>query len=654
MSFAVDSLLKNNSTQILFQMYIFLGIISVFMIINLLLYYIKRSIGNYELLIKLGMSKKVYAFVRAMESIVGIFMISFIGLCFGTIVSTLTVFVLNKSGMLVTALQSGIDVYIKSLVVIFFIFVFSCMATRDIWRERKSGNFVNKEDVQEKIPTRFLKSLFGIGIVLCIGQVYRYTKIYNFESIILVVLFLGGLFLIFRCGIVLLYMGKRKKISYFDRLLENSQMWNKTLTNTGYLFGLFLIQFFVMLFFSLQIVSTFLAERPTQLYPYDIVCIANEEDKDFFQQIKEQYKLEIKSYPMVRISNYDMTESIESRGQRTIQGQQIGISESTYHELKKNIDTNYKKIALNLDHKGEKIYVVHQQDKATKAQPVDFWMHSSKPLLHIGAPCPGVTSEMALTSRKSDVGYYYKTIQGEEIGSLIGVFGQGVQENMIVFSDEYFLEAEKWWESRNIRTGREITDPKDRILNVTVRQGPTNLVLINNVKKEDTPKIKKDMGIFKKRHVDDEAYNPSIRSYYLKEEAISQLAMERVIKITMSILLIFYFFVVSIFVISMKLITNCKENIKRNQFLKCMGVEIKKRRRLIHRENYKFFYVPAAVAWVSALLFVAAAFLARMYSLQMKMECLKYLLFIWMSYTILLGVIMKVLLLFYVRFLEEK
>lgn len=38
---------------------------------------------------------------------------------------------------------------------------------------------------------------------------------------------------------------------------------------------------------------------------------------------------------MVRVANVDKTERMEGRGERRAQGQQIGISETTYHKLKK-------------------------------------------------------------------------------------------------------------------------------------------------------------------------------------------------------------------------------------------------------------------------------------------------------------------------------
>ena len=82
---------------------------------------------------------------------------------------------------------------------------------------------------------------------------------------------------------------------------------------------------------------------------------------------------------LVRVANADKTEHLEGRGEIIIQGQQIGISESTYYKLKKAVDPSYKKKSLNLDKNGKKVYVVHQQDRATKAQPVDWYYNKKTP-----------------------------------------------------------------------------------------------------------------------------------------------------------------------------------------------------------------------------------------------------------------------------------
>lgn len=72
------------------------------------------------------------------------------------------------------------------------------------------GNSVDKRDIQERMPKRFLKVLTAIGMVLCVSQLYRYSKIYNFESFYIIGVFLGGLLVLFRYMSAYLCIKRRK------------------------------------------------------------------------------------------------------------------------------------------------------------------------------------------------------------------------------------------------------------------------------------------------------------------------------------------------------------------------------------------------------------------------------------------------------------
>ena len=139
------------------------------------------------------------------------------------------------------------------------------------------GNSVDKRDIQERMPKRFLKVLTAIGMVLCVSQLYRYSKIYNFESFYIIGVFLGGLLVLFRYMSAYLCIKRRKKISYLYKMIEENKMWNKSLTQTGYLYALTVVHLCVLFLFSFQIISIILVVKPQQLYPYDIVCIADDE-----------------------------------------------------------------------------------------------------------------------------------------------------------------------------------------------------------------------------------------------------------------------------------------------------------------------------------------------------------------------------------------
>lgn len=643
-----------NDTQFLLKLCAPLEMILVLVIILLLIYYVKCSAKNYEMLVKLGIDKKLSRFIRVAECVFCGTVIAIVGIAVGRLMLSIFVYVLGKwAGLSIRIMHLGVGCYIKSLSIIGVIFVFSCMFTKDICTDFYQGNSVDKRNIQEPMPQRFLKVLIIIGIILCTIQLYRYSKIHNFESFYIMGIFFGGLFLVFRCMSAYICIERRKKISYLYKMLEQNKMWNKSLTQTGYLYALTVVHFCVLFLFAFQIISILLAEEPEELYPYDIVCIADDEDIAFFDEMKIAYGVNIDVYPMVRISNYDTTEPIESVGQKTVQGQQIGISESTYHDLKKKMDKSYMPKSLGLSEDGNDIYIVHQQDKSTKAQPTDFWLHSREPLLHIGQPCTGVSRETALNAFKSDIGYYFKEICGEEISSLIGIYGHGIKENIIVLSDAYFKTAQEWWRTRNIYTGREIKNPQERIPDVTIKQGPTRLILIDGVQKTDISGIEKMLEKYQKNHVDDEKYDFSIRSYYLKYEAINSLIMERNVKITTNILMSFYFFLMGIFLMIIKLLTEKEENKSRDSLLKCIGMPIKERERIIFNENRICIYIPEGVALIAAFLFSLVTVSVRLYPVAMKINCLKDLFLLWSIYCLAYMVVIEGIVFVYIRALRE-
>ena len=655
LNYRINKSVMGNDTQFLLKLYAPLELILLFTIILLLLYYVKCSTNNYEMLVTLGMEKKLSVYIRVIESIFGGIIIGIAGIVAGKLLLNIFVYVLEKWANLSMDIQSiGADCYIKALSITGVIYIFSCMFTRDIYGSFQMGNSVDKRDIQERMPKRFLKVLTAIGMVLCVSQLYRYSKIYNFESFYIIGVFLGGLLVLFRYMSAYLCIKRRKKISYLYKMIEENKMWNKSLTQTGYLYALTVVHLCVLFIFSFQIISIILVVKPQQLYPYDIVCIADDGDRSVFNKMAIDYKVNIEEYPMVRISNFDCTERLESFGEKTVQGQQIGISESTYHKLKEKLDQSYVPKPLGLSKDGKNIYIVHQQDMSIKAQPTDFWMHSRKPLLHIGQPCTRISRETALTALRSDIGYYFKEIRGEEIESLIGVFGQGIKENIIVLSDNYFDVAQEWWKTRNIYTGREIENPKERIPDVTIRQGPTKLVLINGVKKIDMPGIEKILKKYQKKHIDDEEYDQSIRSYYLKDMAENNLIMERSVKIVINILMSLYFFLIGVFLLLIKLMTEREENKNRNRFLKYMGMPLKEREKILFKENSKCIYISEGVALVSACLFSIVTFSVRLYPIETWWKFSKYLILFWSIYCLAYIVTMQGVVFGYIRTLREE
>lgn len=118
-------------------------------------------------------------------------------------------------------------------------------------------------------------------------------------------------------------------------MLNRNHLYYKSKTTARYVLALTILNVCAVFYFLFQVVSVTIAEEPESLYPYDFVCIADDGDDAIFDRIKNGYQAKIIEYPMVRVANADKTEQNEGvqQGKRP-QGQQIGISESTYKQLK--------------------------------------------------------------------------------------------------------------------------------------------------------------------------------------------------------------------------------------------------------------------------------------------------------------------------------
>lgn len=141
--------------------------------------------------------------------------------------------------------------------------------------------------------------------------------------------------------------------------------------------------------------------------------------------------------------------------------------------------------------------------------------------------------------------------------ALTGIMCQGERENIVVFSDNYFEQVRK------------------SVLSLEY-SGPTELALVKT--DEDTlGKIKPELQAFQERHYIDERYDSKVKSYYLKEDARTRLYAELNMRRVMTELLIPLFFMAAVLLIKIKFMTERTANLRRTEFLSCMGMRKKDR-----------------------------------------------------------------------------
>ena len=616
-----------------------MGIVSVFIIILLIFYYLKCRAANYGVFLTLGMRRKTLYYFMALEFISGLLAALILGAVFGTGCLLILMNCLERLlDMEVGLSVVGFYPYLKAAGIIVLICIVSLMAARDIFIDFNVGKSTDLRAIGERLPGRFRRMMLIVGVIICSFSIIQYGKIYSHENVTLLLGLFVGTFFIFRYGMAEMLLRERKNESYLKKLLLHNQLYHKSMTNAGYITAFTIVHFCVLFYFTFQILSIVIAEDADTLYPYDIVCLAQENDQEFLEEISEKYEIEMQEYPMVRVSAYDSTEEFDYTPP---QGQHIGISEATYHELKKRIDPAYKKKTLNLDAGGENIFIVHQQDKSVKAQPIEFYSFLHEPLLHIGQPIRAV--DIYGVGRGKDVGYKFYEIAGEESGSLIGAFRQGLRENIIVFSDEYFNEIQDKWKTTHIYYGEPIENEVERIEGFNINQGITRLVLIN-ILEEDTGNLLQDMKEFEDRHLEEEAsiytwpqlngvYDFSVSYHYEKDEAVKNLQTERIMKITMNALVIALFLIMNILLIAIKVLSEREQDKKRADFLACMGMREKDIRLLLGKELLRYYhFLPLISAALFALFFTVVTFHVRMYTSMDIQNYLCYMIPLWLGY----------------------
>lgn len=638
-----------------------IAIISIFIFILLFFYYVKCRARNFGVFLTLGMRRNMlYRFV-AIEYVSMLTLAMLIGGVAGT--GILWIFIRNSEKLIGIGVSKDVistGVYLKSIAILLGLSGISLLLSKEIFKDFNVGQSTDLRAIGERMPMDGRKRMIIIGILLCGLAVFRYQNLDNFENVVNLFVFFIGIFLVIRYGMAEWLIRERRDRKYLNKMLIHNQLFHKSKTNAGYIGVLLVIHFGVLFYFMFQVISANISEDTETLFPYDVVCLADESDDALFADLVEKYNVKISEYPAIRVSAYDATEKSEDhRSGMPLQGQHIGISESTYHKLKKVQNSDYETNSLNLDPDGEYIHVVYQQDKSEHAKPTGFFSPRSKPLLHIGQPCRNLQVHRV---SQENVSYQFYRVKSEEISSLIGVFHQGMKENIIVFSDEYFEKAKDLWKISHVYKGIYIEEGEG-IPGKTIHPGITKLVLIN-VEERYLADIENELKEFEQNHLEEEkavfkeyaqsgAYDLSVSYHYLKKSAVKNLQTERIMKLVMNSIVIVIFFLMNLMLIVIKLLSEKEMNQKRTEFLTCMGMKRKERIHLVKVEIIRYFYiVPVILAALFSGIFTACVFHARMYSMADINEYVSQLIPFWLGYFIINLIVIWMLVIIYVYRME--
>ncbi len=405
---------------LLWDAIILIGIISIFLLALSLKIYVKSRIKDYNLMITLGMRDRVLRFFIATEYAGSLAVGLFIGIFIG---SLLTIGFQSDIHSIYPAFISiefpSIRTYFIACFYIILLFLVSTIINHEIYVEMQLGSSPQIPVSKEKMPNRWLGIKCVGGTILMLFSSYAFSKRVWTESIYLIIIFLVGCYMIISAGGAWILKSYRKKENgYYKRLPFLQQFYSKFKTHRSNFFMIYILHFLLIGYFSVRISAMIPLDRVQALFPYDYVCLGEKEDQETFKEFEKKLSEKSLILPMVRVTVASASEKNSgSRMDTSFQGQNIGISESSYNQL------TGRKLGLQ----NKEIYISFQQDKSEKAHLLDFSVLSDSPRMRFGMP-----QFYFFAERDKVFDSDYKVI-GQERRIIVGNLVGGMQENIVVF-----------------------------------------------------------------------------------------------------------------------------------------------------------------------------------------------------------------------------
>lgn len=565
--------------------------------------YVKNKAAQERIMILLGTRRKLLRKTRIIEYAGCLVIALILGVLFGNVLISLFKAIIPQ--YLEIEEIKGVDgrVYFVTVLIFSAITLISLLVNNEIYEREKYKRTIKID--KEKIPGNkicFVYLMLGSIVSFIAGSNYSQRR--YAESIYYIYLFIFGAVcvVISLCAIWVKWTEKGKR--HYKQIMTRIPFTCYFGRTSKMISIMLVIHFIVLSVYTIQFAGLMTVCPAEELYPYDFVCMAYSQDEAFFTELKAN-QIEVQRYPMVRVTSvegdsFDWKDAASNKFMGVLwpQGQHIGISESTYMKLQKNLGIKTEKLNL----KGEEIHIVYQQDSSFKAHPLDWYLDRKKPYLRIGQPL------RFYDFMDREMLYPPRIVKSEEIQILTGMFERGMQENIVVFSDGYFETLEG--------------------------EGPKEYYLLN-VNEDDYQFVKERMELFEKKHLEDSSWAAEIRPYYDKKQMIKDTESERLLKIVVSVFEIVMLVISTILIISLKFVFEYDELKERYQLLFRIGMRKKERRQVLRKEIKIFFIIPIVIAAVLAAGVTVGMFKLRMYGKTQVLEYLKCAIYVWGGYMLI-------------------
>lgn len=543
-------------------------IFSAALMVYSMMKYIRLRIRSYNMLVIMGMRKRMMYAMMGFEYAAGWLLSMILGILAGM---GLLFLILRLWHMAfpeyVGKAEMGIEVYQRTCGVGFAIMA-AVLFVLIVWSENKGlSSLTAGEEAAETRPKRaywLIMVFVGFGLFVLgffqyfgsevIGWPYVYAHLYWIMGAFLTVAFAGGF--------ALEKLRKRESF-YLKNILKLNSLYSRFQSSLLILLMLLAVHFLALSYCVTGVVQMLPMGDYERYYPYDALWMAQEKETDqaFGEALAEKYKGTAECIPMIRVTNYFNSEH-------------IGISAASYREI----------TGMDSGLKGREIIcaVSELKCRTEKAVRSDMYRELNQWLV------PGkLTDEWNRYTNdpdgkipQHDTKYHYQ-IQKVHTQNWFGEYGIASDcEDVIVFSDEYFDEQ--------------------RSLMLSNPEEATVLALFS------FPKEQKERACRElKSYVDDcgvkdsEWTQQKQSSLYLTSETVKELQKADIFKITNKVFIMVILFMSGLFAVMIKTISEIPGYEKRYGFLESMGINERMKRRTISAEIQS---MPSIAVLTAALL----------------------------------------------------
>lgn len=588
--FGMWALLKRQELNTILLNFLALSmVISVFLLVNILLFYLKNRMKGYGILLNLGMRRMTLRFYMAVELICCILLSVAFGFLLGNgLLFGLKALLVKSLGAEVISGALTERTWMLIFISIGVMFAVALVITRDNYYNPETSGAADKAIMAEPIGAKYNILSIVTGSAFVYVAIHFFTDRKVGESLLFPGIFLIGCYLLLKSlwGILLRCKKRMKALSYKNMLTDNYKYY-RFKTTYRYMFFLAVMHTVILFVYAKDIAAVATAQKAESLFPYDYVCIADEGDMKDFAKLEKKGLVERKAYPMVRVCSPGQSVIFVSPGEDLINNQHIGVSETTYQKMCEDAGIKPGKFKLSED--GSKVHIIYQQDLVQKAHPINNFLMEENPFLRVGQPTIIKSGKSAIVWLNSTRELYpERIVEGEEVSILTGAVSQGAHENIVVFSDAYM-------EKVMADEGKE-------------------LVLLNLTSEKARPKVEKTLAAFKERHAEEESYDADVKAYYDKSEIVPRIARERAMNLEVNIFIIVLFMVTGFIMFYMKTVAEMEERKKQHTYLALVGMGPQKRHRLIWSEFLSFLVIPFIISTAISAGFLWVTIKLRMFT----------------------------------------